>query len=72
MARLKGLHEHLVGHQRVDRVREGHVARVPEVVVELPQVPRLARQVHLRAAQTDAGLTGDLEFLQLGLGKRRM
>ncbi len=46
---LKGLHEDLGRHQRVDGEGEAHVAHVAEVVVELPQVPRLQRQVNLRA-----------------------
>ena len=45
---LKGLHEDLGRHERVDGEGESHVAHVAEVVVELPQVPCLQRQVNLR------------------------
>ncbi len=39
---------HLWGHQRVDGVGEADAALLPEIVVELPQVAPLLRQVHLR------------------------
>ncbi len=45
---LVGLHQHLGRHQWVYGIREAHVAGVPEIIIELPQVPGLQSQVHLQ------------------------
>jgi hypothetical protein len=47
LALFECFHEDFRRHERVDGEGKSHVAHVAEVVVELPQVPRLQRQVHL-------------------------
>jgi hypothetical protein len=55
---LRQQHPHLRGHQRVDWVGEADVRLLAEVVVELPQVAALLRQVNLRQTMLHVGSLG--------------